>query len=294
MKNNVYQTATQIILVLLLMMFGTTGFAQSRAKADSQGIIPKVGFGTKKVVVDLPPKPMFYYQNGKRTDLEQDFGFVGVIFQKEPPRKDFRYKYYKKLGLVVSELREKSLLENKVYVIRLVPGATESKWNIFTQYMHKDSEITYVGRVFKRLDIAGVKTLMVTKGEIRVVFKDQPTLDQCRELSYEFPLTFERFDSEKKSAFYKKRDISIDDLDLANQMFETGRFKAVEPVFIKVKGQALTEEKTRKLNQELMESAPDDIKKQMEHKREEHLKRMQQKMREKTKNEKAGKKPAKQ
>jgi|GEM_PF-3020284 len=269
-----------MLFSMLLILAGTSLFAQQMKAGDSQGVIPKVGFGKKKVV-EIPDKPMFYYEAGQRVELEQDFGFVAVSFAKENFSKADRHKYYKKLTLVVSELKEETLLKENIYVIRLMPGATEKKWNIFTQYMYRDSEIKYVGRVFKKIGEDKIKVLWVTTGDLKIEFKDQVDIEKCNALSVEFPLTFKTIDTESNSAYYKKRDITIDDVDLANQMFETEKFVSVEPVFIKIKGKTPSEEDLGRLNRELMDSAPENVKLKMERQKAEHMKKMQREMKEK-------------
>jgi len=104
---------------------------------EGQMPLPKVGLG-KKVVTEVPDQPMFYYENGKKVELDQDFGFVGISFVLDPIVKEKRHDYYKIMRLVVSEISDPILLKNNMYVVRLTPGADEKKWNIFAAYMRRE------------------------------------------------------------------------------------------------------------------------------------------------------------
>ena len=252
------------ILVCLLLIHASPALAQSFS-------LPGSYENRKQKVETPPPRTMYMYdENGKRAELDQDLGFMAIRFSEANIERDKRHEYYKRIRLVVSELNEPVLLEKGLFALRLMPGALEEKWNLFAFKMAKDHEVSYVGRVFKRVRTDKLKDLLVATDEIEAVFKGRPGKSDFDRLQGSYPLRLVSEQNPSGSAVYKTTNINVDTVDLANRIFETGRFQSVRPRFIPVQGQPVTEKLKSRITGEYIDSAPEHIKKKMS----EQLKKM--------------------
>jgi len=243
-----------VIVILATTLTGSLALAQ-------QHLIPEVSRG-KGVAQDVPSYLMYAYIDGKRVELTQDFGFVAIGFAQRPILKDARHAYYKKMRLVVSELNDPALLERELFVVRLTPGADEGKWNVFAQFMRSDRELRYVGRVFSRPDPAhpAVKELLVSAPEIAVQYREPASPERARQEEGRYLIRFERVSTPDGAAIFAAENRAIDPVDLADRMHETGEYKSVSPVFVRVAGQPATPEARQEVIEGYIKSAPEDVK----------------------------------
>lgn len=191
--------------------------------------------------VELPLQPMYMYKDGKRVELEQDFNFLAIRFSKATITKAERHEYYKSIHLVLSELKEADLLEKKINVIRLMPGATERKWNIFTEHLRQGMKMSFVGRVFQEIGKEGLNDLLVATDEIEVRFFSQMDDKSSDQLTSRYPLRLVSESPMERTAIYAVTEKQIDTTDLANRIFESGSFDSVSPVLIHLKGRPLSD-----------------------------------------------------
>ncbi len=250
---------TLSVCLLALTCFSLSSYAQMQPVPRRQ---PAPDDGS----ASAPTQPMYYYKDGHRTDLTQDYTFVAISFKNPMVDKAQRHAYYSKIRLVVSELKEKSLLEKGYYVLRLYPGANGEKWVLFTNFMKKDKELQFVGRVFKQYTNDKLVNLLVASSEIQVHFKPNPTKEEINQLEAAYPLLITDRDMTDELITCRVTDNTLDPVDLANRLFETGRYRSVEPVFIQVEGKPVDFETMTRLQQEIMESAPADVKEKMRQK----------------------------
>ena len=248
-----------INIVLLVLSYLLCGLVS----AQGRGVAPEIRPG-KDVPINVPPRPMYTYQNGKRVDLGQDFSFVVISFQSRPVSRDKRHEFYKNIPLIVSELKEPALAKEGYYVLRLMPGASERAWNIFTEHLCRDRALDYVGRVFKQQTRKGLVDLLATTKRIRIRFKTKPTTDKIDRLLSVYPLSFVGRDDISGDIAFETRGVQLDTVDLVNRIHESGEFVSAEPVFILVKGRPVTPEITERLKKELIENTPDGMREKME------------------------------
>ncbi len=222
-----------------------------------------------------PGRQVFFHTEDGKQMLQQDLGFIGLCFREKNPTKEQRREMYKNIRLVVSEVIDPALVEKNIYLLRLMPGATQTKWKALSKYVKSRPEIDDIRPVYMYTNEKKLKDLYVPDGLLEISFDHAPTPQDAPAIEESFPLVFVRSLPPDK-ALFRVVDPAIDPIDLANRIMEQRKFPLVRPVFDIVKGKPVDKDRSHKMLENLLRTAPEGEREKVK----EILKKQQQKTRE--------------
>jgi hypothetical protein len=266
---------TSVVLVAIMAFFWTLSALGQEAELKP---LPDVGKGQREKIAPQPAKPMYIYRDGQRTEMIQDLTFIVFRFADPASNRDARHKFYEKIRLVVSELRELALVTEGYYVIRLMPGASEEQWNIFAARLKQDQTLSYVGRVFKVTSSEGLIDLWVSTPSLSVTFKGPASKDMISRLEGQYPLVVDPKQPDAGKTLFRLRDERLDPVELSNNLYETGQFAGVEPHFIIVTGQPVTDDVAQSVMKGAIEAMPEEVRKEKMKRLQDARRKQQQRM----------------
>ena len=238
---------------------------ESMKRSDPDGRIRTHVDPAKSLPTEQAARASHFYKDGRKIKLVQDFGFVAFAF-KDPRMaldRKRRLKYYESIKLVVSEIKNRELLDMGLFVLRLVPNAQAAQWDVFTAYMKRSGDLSYVGAVYRMDRSDGLKDLMVTTRRVRLRFASPPDPERLRNVERDFPLRRLPKESRDGEFVYEIHTGDVDPVDLANRMAESGAFASAEPVFQRIEAKPVTREMLKRIRREFEKAAPPDQKKRL-------------------------------